>query len=293
MQRNFKEEYSLRIDSHQHYWITALEDEYYWLNADAGVLYRDYLPAELKPQLVKAGVAYTVIVQAAESDRETDWMLKLAEGELTALGVVGWIDFELPPDDFRSRLDLLMKHPKFCGIRPMLQDMEDDRYIMRPRVLDNVRTVAAADVPFDILIYPKHLPVIYEFLHQVPALRAVVDHIAKPHIKDGIFEPWAFWMEKIAEFPNVWCKVSGMVTEANHTSWKPEDFVPYVHHVFACFGSKRTMFGSDWPVATLAAAYEQVVQLLEVVLPESISAVERQAIFGTNCAAFYKLNIPG
>lgn len=281
----------MRIDSHQHYWITARSGDYYWMNPEIGMLYRDFLPRDLEPARRKSGIDGTVVVQAAEALPETEWLLELVESEPSVLGVVGWLDFEDDPDVFARKLDQLRQKPKFCGLRPMLQDMEDDRYILRPRVIENARYVARQGVPFDILIYPKHLPAIHDFLLLVPGLRAVVDHIAKPFIKDGILEPWGHWMSRISRFPNVWCKLSGMVTEADRVNWTTDHFIPYVHHVVTSFGTDRIMFGSDWPVCLQAAEYNEVVVLLEEALPGELTASEREAVFGHNCLDFYKLSV--
>ena len=283
----------MKIDAHQHFWSTKRPNDYGFLTPAAGVLYKDYFPADLKPSLDAVGIDYTVLVQAAETEVETQWLLDLAENVDWIAGVVGWVNFDTDSDSFRRSLDAFRRHPKFIGVRPMLQDLADDLMILRPRVLENLKIVASLDFPFEILVYPKHLPHIYEMLQKVPLLRAVIDHLAKPEIRIHEIEPWLTWMQKISEFPNVWCKLSGMVTEADHKNWKQGDFEPYIHGILNAFGSGRLMYGSDWPVCLQAATYQQVYKLLSDILtrlPEPTDGVQLEGIFGKNAAKFYKLN---
>jgi L-fuconolactonase len=283
----------MKIDAHQHFWSTQRPNDYGFLTPAAGVLYRDYFPEDLEPNLKSAAIDYTVLVQAAETEEETQWLLDLVNEVDFVAGVVGWVNFDTDSETFTQRLNAFRKNPKFIGVRPMLQDLPDDRFILRPRVLENLKIVASLDFPFDILIYPKHLPAIYEMLQKVPGLRAVIDHLAKPEIRNNNLEPWLSWMQKISKFPNVWCKLSGMVTEADHKNWKQEDFIPYVQGAVNAFGSERLMFGSDWPVCLQAATYQQVCDLLVKVLnklPEKLENMQCEAIFGGNAAKFYKLN---
>lgn len=279
----------MRIDSHQHFWTTSRPNDYGFLTPAAGVLYRDYLPRDLEPQLEAAGIDGTVAVQAAPSDAETEWLLDLAESTEMVLGVVGWLEMDTEPDAFRRRLRELRRRRRFCGLRPMLQDLNDDRWILRPRVLSNLKTVAAEGVAFDILVYPRHLPFVCEMLDATPGLRAVVDHLAKPFIRRGEVQPWADWISRVAAHSNVLCKLSGMATEADHQSWRQQDFVPYVTHIAREFGPGRVMFGSDWPVCLQAASYAQVCAILEGALPEDFRP-HREAVWGGNAAAFYGLS---
>jgi L-fuconolactonase len=284
----------MKIDAHQHFWSIKRQNDYGFLTPDAGVLYNEYLPEGLKPGLEAAGIDRTVLVQAAETEEETQWLLDLVKEVDYVAGVVGWVDFDTDPEMFTQRLGAFRKNPKFVGVRPMLQDLRDDRFILRPRVLENLKIVASLDFPFDILVYPRHLPHIYEMLQEVPRLRAVIDHLAKPEIRSHQIEPWFSWMRKISEFPNVWCKLSGMVTEADHKNWKQQDFEPYVHGILNAFGCGRLMYGSDWPVCLQAATYAQVYDLLRDVLrklPEKLSDKQQAAIFGGNAAKFYKINL--
>lgn len=281
------------IDSHQHFWSTQRPNDYGFLTPDAGVLYRDYLPTDLAPDLEKLDVAGTILVQAAQTLDETEWLFRLSEPVAFVRGVVAWIDMTTGEATFERQLRQLQRHEKFVAVRPMLQELEDDRWILQPSVLANLKLLAQEGVPFDILVYPRHLPHIAEMLDEVPDLPAVIDHLAKPFIRRHELEPWARWMTVIAGHANVLCKLSGMVTEADHTSWRPEDFEPYVNHVLKQFGPNRAMFGSDWPVCLQAASYQQVYQLLQRVLPKHLEQQDRDAIFGGNAAAFYRLASTG
>jgi L-fuconolactonase len=228
-------------------------------------------------------------VQAAQTEAETDFLLDLAAESDFVSGVVGWLDFE--DERFGSKLEQLLRRPKFVGLRPMLQDHADDAYILRPRVMENLRRVEALDLPFDILTYPRHLPHVLAALEQLPRLRAVVDHISKPPIAIGRVGGWAEDMAAIASHQNVCCKLSGMVTEAHQADWKPADLAPFVGHVVAVFGEDRVMFGSDWPVCLLAASYAEVVNALRTILGPSLNADGLDKLFGRNAAAFYKLGV--
>jgi L-fuconolactonase len=280
-----------RIDSHQHFWTTRRQD-YNFLTPERPTLWRDYLPTDLEPHLVRHGFDASVVVQAAQSEAETDWLLDLVADVPFVWGVVGWLDFAAPPETFRRALRRLQQRPKFVGLRPMLQDLRDDAWIRRPEVLRNLRWVADEGIPFDILVYPRHLPHVVAALEEVPHLHAVLDHLGKPPIASGVLEPWGQWVARLAAFPDVWCKLSGMVTEADWAHWKPEDMMPYVHHVVTVFGAGRVMFGSDWPVCLQAATYDQVVELATATLPGTLGHAERAAIFGDNARRFYRLRTP-
>lgn len=277
----------MRIDSHQHYWKIDRGD-YHWMGPEQPTLFRDYLPADLRPILQQHGIQKTILVQAAPTVAETDFLLKLAEGEDTVVGVVGWLDLDSAsfPRQFKEH----RKSAKFVGLRPMIQDLPDDRWILRPRVLDSLRILAEADFPFEFLVHPRHLPVVVQVLELVANLRAVVDHIAKPHIRTGELEPWRSGMAAIAENRNIYCKLSGMITEADHNHWTADDIRPYADHIIEHFGIDRLMFGSDWPVCLQAGSYRQVLTLArELLAPVMNDAAERK-IFGENASKFYKLD---
>lgn len=280
----------MRIDAHQHFWSLQRENDYGFLTPDTGVLYRDYLPEMILPLLNTHRMDATILVQAAPTLAESEWLLHLAMRTEFVAGVVGWLQFDQPEPAFHRDLERLRQHPKLVGLRPMLQDLPEDDWILRPSVLNNLAYAAEQNIAFDVLVYPRHLPSVAQMLDQVPNLRAVINHIAKPRIDFGELEPWSTWMTTIAQHPNVYCKLSGMVTEANPTAWTTSDFVPFIRHVVAAFGPDRLMFGSDWPVCLLAASYHEVVRLLEESLPDSFGEAERVKVFGENAARFYQIN---
>src|SRR5579875_2725374 len=224
------------------------------------VLYRDYLPADLRPSLLQHGIQKTILVQAAQTIEETDFLLELASADVSIAGVVGWLDIESPK--FPEQFERYRKCAKFVGIRPMLQELPDDNWILRPRVVEALRLLASVDFPFELLTYPRHLPFVLQVLELVPALRGVLDHISKPEIRLAKLEPWKSCMAQAARYPNLYCKFSGMITEADHRHWSADDLRPYVDHVVECFGMDRVMFGSDWPVCLLAGSYDLVIQTL-------------------------------
>jgi L-fuconolactonase len=277
----------MRIDSHQHYWKAGRGD-YHWMTPRVPVLCRDYLPADLLPFLSRHDIQKTILVQAAQTCAETDFLLELATADDSIAGVVGWLDMDSP--DFGRQFEQYSTHTKFIGIRPMLQDIPDDRWILRPRVLDSLRLVAEIDFPFEFLAYPRHLPLVLQALDEVPGLRAVIDHLAKPEIRAGKLEPWKNWITQASRHKNLHCKLSGMITEADHQRWSPSDLRPYVKHVVECFGPNRLMFGSDWPVCLLAGSYDQVIAALKGILSPMLNADVERKIFGENAMRFYKLN---
>lgn len=276
----------MRVDAHQHYWKLERGD-YGWLTPDMGSLYRDYLPDDLSSLLSANHIARTIVVQAAPTVAETQFLLELCEQEATLAGVVGWLDLEA--DDFEQQFARLRKNRYFIGLRPMLQDLKDDSYILRPKVMRSLQMLDDEAFPLDLLIYPRHLPHIVSLLERIPGLRAVVDHLAKPDIAAGVLDPWRRDLARVAEYTGVYCKLSGMVTEARHGEWQMDEFVPYVHHVLDIFGTSRVMFGSDWPVCLLSADYGQTLDVLEATLPTGLNRHELERIFGLNAVEFYKL----
>jgi L-fuconolactonase len=273
------------VDAHHHFWRVERGD-YHWMSPSLGVLHRDYLPNDLWPLLRRTGVDATVLVQAAPTETETHFLLDLAAETDFVAGVVGWLGFE--DREFPRKLEALMRRPKFVGLRPMLQDIEDDAYILRPKVLENLAHVASAGIAFDFLTFPRHLPHVLKALERTPGLRAVIDHISKPPIADQRLEGWAEDLSRVAAFDNVRCKLSGMVTEAGRDSWKPSDLRPFVQHAFGAFGEGRVMFGSDWPVCLLAASYAEVLNALRTLLDPQLSEEGIAKVFGRNAIEFYR-----
>ncbi|MGM8213457.1 amidohydrolase family protein [Virgibacillus sp. W0430] len=277
----------MRVDAHQHFWKLSRGD-YSWLTPTPNFekIYRDFLPEQLVPLLQEHNIDKTILVQAAATVEETEYMLQLYEEHDFIAGVVGWLDLEA--DSFPELFKEYQSREGFIGIRPMLQDIEDERWILRDDVLKNVELLVEDDFPLDILINPKHLDSIIELFKIFPQLRGVVDHLAKPYIKDRIISPWDEKIAEIASNKNVWCKLSGLITEDDHYDWKVENFKPYVNHCIEVFGKEKIMFGSDWPVCLLAGSYNDVYKsLLENI---SFTKDELDDLFGNNALKFYKLS---
>jgi L-fuconolactonase len=273
------------VDAHQHFWDLSLF-RYEWMSPDNAVLYRTYLPDDLKPLMDAAAVDRCVFVQATQDVREARWVMELAQAHPFIAGVVGWVDLTAP--DVGATLDDLMTNPLFKGVRHLVQDEPDDRWLLREDVNRGVAELVRRDLAYDILVFPRHLPHVPALLEQHPGGRFVVDHLAKPPIKSGEIDSWAASMEKVAAFPNVHCKLSGMVTEADADHWTPDDLRPYVQTVRDLFGPQRLMFGSDWPVCLLAAEYVEVKDALLTAL-NPIEPADLDRIMGGTATEFYKL----
>jgi len=276
-----------QIDAHQHYWHPGRGD-YGWMPKDDPVLARPYGPADLAPELAAHGIAGTVLVQAAPTVNETEYMLGIADATPHVLGVVGWVDFERPAD--REELERLAGHPKFRGVRPMIQDIPDDDWMLRPDVQWGFRAVAELGLTFDALGFPRHLGNFLTILTRYPEMRTVVDHCMKPQIRDRspeAFRHWAEGMARIAAETGAFVKFSALVTEAD-PDWTVDDLRPYVAHVFEVFGPDRIMWGSDWPVCRLRCEYGRWREAAEA-LTQGLSAAERARVFGGTAAEFYRL----
>lgn len=278
---------SLVIDSHQHFWQHSQPFDYSWQDSSAlAPIRRDYLPDDLAPLIRNVGVDRTVFVQTQHNVEENRWVLKLAEQNDFIAGVVGWVD--LASEQCEEQLLEFKDHPKFVGIRHVTQDEPDDDFIVRPEVIRGLKVLQKHNVPFDLLFYVKHLKHAATLARELPELPMVIDHLAKPRIKDGATDGWIENLQAAAQFPNVFCKLSGMITEASWQNWKPADLKPYVETALDCFGPKRCMYGSDWPVCELAGSYEQVhAALVEVLGP--LGQTELDAIFGETAIGFYGL----
>ncbi|WP_409367783.1 amidohydrolase family protein [Lysinibacillus sp. 38-6] len=274
------------IDSHQHFWKLSRND-YKWLTEDLLELYRDFMPNDLYPILNEHQIDKTIVVQAAPTIEETLFLLTLFDKYDWIAGVVGWLD--LSAANFQQHFEALLRHPGFVGVRPMLQDLPEDDWILRPEVLKNVDLLVQHDVPLDLLIKPRHFPYILELLKLCPNLRVVVNHIAKPNIAEQQLDGWKEAMEKIAMYPNAMCKLSGLVTEATHQNWTLAEFQPFITHVVNVFGTERVMFGSDWPVCNLSGTYNDVLMILMENLPANLLGKDLEMIFGENAKRFYKL----
>src|SRR5207244_1698844 len=222
--------------------------QYGWIDDSMAGLRRDFLPADLKRELEEAGFDGAVAVQARQTLEETRWLLELAASSNHVLGVVGWVD--LRSSNVRLQLAEFAGNPKFLGVRHIVQSESDDRFLLQPEFLRGIAALEEFDLTYDILIYPRHLPVAAEFVKRFPRQRFVLDHVAKPLIKSGSLQPWQSGVRELAQDTNVFCKLSGLVTEADWKNWKSSDFEPYLDVALESFGKDRLMIGSDWPVCT-------------------------------------------
>lgn len=262
----------MQIDSHQHFWIVG-KFLYPWLRSDNALLYRNFIPDDLLPLLQQTGMERTILVQASPSIEETNWMLELAAHHQFIAGVVGWLDFEA--DDFGAQFEHYRQFAKFVGVRPSLEFIPDDNWLLRPKVIANLKMIEAADFQFDFILWPRHLPAVVQTLAQVPRLRCVIDHIGNA---DGS-ECWYDGMREVAKYPNAHCKLSGLPT------MDQEKLQPWIDRVLDCFGSHRVMFGSDWPVSLRIGSYEENVALIR----KLAHGVPAPALFGDTAARFYQL----
>lgn len=274
------------IDAHQHFWRLDRGD-YAWPNDSVAPIFRDFAPGDLAPLLAQAGVTQTVLVQANDTLAETDFLLDLAERTDFVAAVVGWVDLAAP--DARAVIDRLRQHPKLKGLRPMLQNIAETDWILRPEVQPALAHMQATGLRFDALIQPRHLRPLLVLARDYPGLPIVIDHIAKPGMGQGR-QPdpdWQAGIEALAACPNVWCKLSGMVTEIG-PNWQTRDLLPFAQVVLRAFGAERVIWGSDWPVLNLASDYPTWVQTAKA-LTAPLSAAEVSDIFEGNARAFYGL----
>lgn len=274
----------MRIDAHQHFWSIERGD-YGWLTPELDAIYQDFLPADLTPLLRAADVEGTVLVQAAPTAGETDFMLGLADAAPFIKGVVGWVDFEAP--DAADRIAELARRPALVGLRPMIQDIPDPNWMLRDALTPAFEALQANDLTFDALTLPPHLGVLRRLLDRHPGMRVVIDHASKPAMREGALEGWAEDMAALARDTDAFCKLSGLVTEAR-ADWTTSDLRPVVHHLLQTFGAERLIWGSDWPVCLLASSYERWVETTED-LVIGLSPTQRDAVLGGNAARAYKL----
>ena len=275
----------MRIDAHQHFWRYDAT-EYGWIDDAMASLRRDCLPEDLRREMGRAGIDACVAVQARQTLEETRWLLELADAHPFVAGVVGWID--LQADDTAAQIGLFAGHPKFVGVRHIVQSESDDRFMLRPAFCRGISLLEDFNLTYDILIYPRHLPVAVELVSRFRRQRFVIDHLAKPNIRLGEMREWEGGLRQLAEFPHVFCKLSGLVTEAEWMRWTPAQIRPYLDVAFDCFGPERLLVGSDWPVCTVAADYGRVISLIEDYLVGRPEA-ERTAVMGGNAARLWKL----
>jgi L-fuconolactonase len=282
----FKTMHSQVIDSHQHFWQPGLFD-YPWMSPEVAILYRDYLPHHLEPIIREQQVSGTVLVQASNSVEETRWMLELADQHPFIFGVVGWVD--LASERVEEQLIHFLDHPKFKGVRHLVESEPDKDWLIQPHVLRGLKVLSRHKVPYDMLVHPEHLENVSRVADQCPDLDLVIDHLAKPRIAKGEVSAWALDLRRVAANPNVHCKLSGLVTEADHESWTLDDLRPFVESALEIFGPSRLIFGSDYPVCLLAASYPRVLNTARLLL-DGLSNEEKSRIFFGNAVAFYRLN---
>jgi L-fuconolactonase len=273
---------SRRIDSHHHVWRLARGD-YGWLTPALAPIYRDFGLEDLSPFLHRHGIDATILVQAAPTDAETAFLLNTAAASPVIAGVVGWSDFESP--DSATRIAALAADPLLIGLRPMVQDIADDDWLLRADLAPAFEAMTRHGLVFDALALPRHLPRVRQLGGQHPDLSIVLDHLGKPHVAGGELDTWRADLDAVAERPNTYCKLSGLVTEAR-PDWQPEHLRPFVAHVLSCFGPERVMWGSDWPVVNLAGGYDRWRQAAEFLLQDEPEAV-RRAIFGNTAERVY------
>lgn len=272
----------MRLDAHQHFWQYSPE-EYPWIQPNWD-LRNDYLPLDLEPLLADVSIDGSIAVQARQSLQESRWLLRLSDEHPRIRGVVGWVD--LRATDVDDQLALLAPHPKFLGVRHVVQDEPDDRFLLRPDFLRGLSRLCAFDLTYDLLVFPRQLAAAIEVVERLPDQLFVLDHLAKPPIREGALLPWRELVQQLAQSPNVFCKVSGMVTEADWGRWRSDDFKPYLDTVFEAFGTRRLMFGSDWPVCLLAGSYHAVYKLVDEYL-QQFPVPEQELVMGGNARTFY------
>ncbi|MBC63520.1 MAG: amidohydrolase [Chloroflexi bacterium] len=274
----------ITIDSHQHFWEIDKFD-YSWMDQKSP-LRKDYGPKDLAKLINKNQVNKTIIVQAVPSTEETYWLLEIAEKYDFIAGVVGWVD--LTDQKIEKTLNKLQENKYFKGVRHLWETDEDPQWIINSGAIRGLKIIAERNLTFDFLARPKNLIYIPKIMSLVPNLRAVLDHVGKPEIAEKKIQPWLSDLRKIASIDNVFCKLSGMITEANHENWNIDDLRPYVHHALSLFGVDRIMFGSDWPVCTLAGQYKDVKNSFDEILKD-IDHASQNKIFGENASKFYKI----
>ena len=276
----------MRIDSHVHFWRYRPR-EYAWIDDSMSVLRRDFLPEDARREMEDAEIDGCIAVQARQTLEETGWLLDLADAHPFIAGVIGWVD--LTAGDAAAQLKRFSDRRKFAGVRHILQGESDDRFMLRPDFCRGLALLQDFDLTYDLLIYPRHLPFATQLVSQFPRQRFVLDHLAKPAIRSGALDEWERDLRRLSSLPNVCAKVSGLVTEAEWTSWTIDQIRPCLDIAFDCFGVDRIVAGSDWPVCTLAAGYRRVIAMIDDYVAER-SRVDRDAVMGGNALRLWKLH---
>ena len=274
----------MKLDSHQHFWKYSPQ-QHNWIDDSMVSLKRDFLPNDLEPHLIENKIEACVVVQADQSEKETEFLLELATQYEFIKGVVGWVD--LRAKNVEERLQFYSQNQYFKGVRHIVQSEKQD-FLLDPAFQNGIGKLGNLNLTYDLLIYPHQIEAAIKLVSQFPNQKFVLDHLAKPNIKNGKIDPWKNQIQRLAQFSNVSCKISGMVTEADHVQWKPSDFIPYLDIVFDAFGENRILFGSDWPVCLLAASYQEVYQLITD-YTANFSLEQRDKLFGANAERFYNI----
>lgn len=273
------------IDSHQHFWkYDAVKHE--WIDDNMAVIRKNFMPSDLQAVYQEHGIDGCVAVQADQTLEETDFLLQLSENHTFIKGVVGWVD--LRSETLEQTLEHYQNKNKLKGFRHVVQGEADHNFLLRPNFLKGIQTLEKHDYTYDILIFPHQLGAALEFVKRFPNMKFVIDHIAKPYIKDCFYDGWAALMKEISKCENVFCKLSGMITEADYNTWTPEQIHPYMNLVLEAFGPERLMYGSDWPVCLVAGHYSKVKALTTHFI-STLSPKEQQQIMGVNAIKFYNL----
>jgi L-fuconolactonase len=273
----------MRLDAHNHFWKYSPE-EFAWISDEMSYIRRDFLPEQLYAEQIRYGWEGSIAVQAAQTVAETEFLLSLAGSEPNIRGVVGWLDLCAP--GIGEELDVWAPHPRLVGLRHVVQGEPDDQFMLRKDFMQGISLLERHGLTYDILIYPRHLPVALELVKQFPTQKFVIDHLAKPPIRAQEREPWARDLRAFKEQPHVFAKLSGLVTEADWAAWRPDDFRFYLDTAFEVFGPHRLMIGSDWPVCLLAGTYSEVMGIVPAYVSQ-LSEAEQAAVLGGTCAAFY------
>lgn len=273
------------IDTHQHFWVYD-EKRHSWISEDMKRIRRDFLPQDLKPVLNKHRVEGSIVVQADQTENENDFLLSLADKNNFIRGIVGWVDF--CAKNISERLEYYSHFTKMKGFRHIVQGEPDPNFLLRLDFLEGISGLEKHGFCYEILVFPHQLGAVLELVKRFPNQQFVINHIGKPYIRDGFREGWKVMINEISKNENVWCKLSGMVTEADYSAWDYEKLSPYIEIILEAFSPQRLMFGSDWPVCLVAAEYEQVKEIAEKAVSQ-FSASERKAFWGENAQEFYNL----
>jgi L-fuconolactonase len=276
----------MRLDAHQHYWRYS-PTEHIWITDQMSILKRDFLPEAAESLLKSVDFDGSIAVEARQSLEETRWLLELARKHEFIKAVVGWVD--LCSEELPQQLECFAADPKLAGVRHVLIDEPDDRFLLRPEFRRGISRLAEFNLTYDLLLLPKHLPLAVELVKEFPEQWFVLDHIGQPSIAEGLVSPWREDLRKLAAFPNVYCKLSGMVFKAKWRQWRPDEFRPYLDIVLDAFGADRVMIGSNWPVCTLSADFGDAMQIV-MDFAAQFSVAEQKAILGENGCRFYQVN---